>query len=369
MTNQGHQTSGAAMNAREERGLAIAALCRIDHKGGVYLVPSQSGKGKYTVCPDADHPHCTCPDHETTGGKCKHIYAVEFSMKREQNPDGSETVTESLTLTKITNRKTYPQNWKAYNAAQTHEKEKFLDLLRDLCDGVTEPQQAKTGRPKLPLDDAIFCACYKIYSTFSGRRFMTDLRAAQENGYIKKTPHFNSIFNTLENPELTPILRGMIEESSRPLAAVEIDFAADSSGFTTSRFIRWFDHKYGKVMQQHEWVKVHLMCGVKTNIVTAVEIRDKLAQDSPLLPPMVATTHQNFTMREVSGDKAYASYDNYDVSRGSRRNAIHSLQEKDPHRQAARALGHDVPLLQLSPGRILDALPQAIKRRVDVLDD
>ena len=65
------------MNAREERGLAIAAMCKIEHKGGVYLVPSQSGKGRYTVCPDAEHPHCSCPDHETTGDRCKHIYAVE----------------------------------------------------------------------------------------------------------------------------------------------------------------------------------------------------------------------------------------------------------------------------------------------------
>lgn len=31
--------------------------------------------------------------------------------------------------------------------------------------------------------------------------------------------------------------------------------------------------KYGVVRRQHEWVKVHLMCGVKTNIVTVVEIK------------------------------------------------------------------------------------------------
>jgi hypothetical protein len=30
---------------------------------------------------------------------------------------------------------------------------------------------------------------------------------------------------------------------------VESDFAVDSSGFTTSRFIRWFDHQCGVVRQ------------------------------------------------------------------------------------------------------------------------
>jgi len=44
----------------------------------------------------------------------------------------------------------------------------------------------------------------------------------------------------------------------------------------------------GTVRQQHEWVKVHLMCGVRTNIVTAVEIRDKDASDALGAPCMNA---------------------------------------------------------------------------------
>ncbi len=83
------------------------------------------------------------------------------------------------------------------------------------------------------------------------------------------------------------------------------------SGFTTSRFVRWFDHKYGAVRQQHEWVKVHLMCGVRTNIVTAVEIRDKDASDTKLLPALVDATAQNFHLNEVSADKGYGSVKNY----------------------------------------------------------
>jgi transposase len=159
----------------------------------------------------------------------------------------------------------------------------------------------------------MFAVCFKVYSTVSGRRFMSDLRDSQEKGFIDKTPHFNSIFNYLENPALTPILRALITESSLPLKSVEVDFAVDSSGFTTSRFIRWYDHKYGVTREQHEWVKVHLMCGVKTNIVTAVEIKDKLAQDAPQLPDLVNATAENFQLREVSGDKAYASKHNFAV--------------------------------------------------------
>ena len=119
-------------------------------------------------------------------------------------------------------RRTYKQDWRAYNAAQTHEKERFLDLLQDLCSGITTPviEGPKNGRPRLPIQDAIFAACFKVYSTFSGRRFMTDLRDAHAKGLISRVPHFNSIFNYLEDPALTPILREMIMESSLPLKAV-----------------------------------------------------------------------------------------------------------------------------------------------------
>jgi transposase len=297
---------------REQRGLRIAATCKLTKKGSVWLVPSQSGHGRYTVSPDPEAPHCTCPDHETRELKCKHLFAVEFAIKRKDHRDGSTTVTQTVTVTETIKKPTYPQDWPAYNAAQTNEKDKFLSLLYDLCSGIPEPPPAK-GRPRIPLADALFAACFKVYSTFSGRRFMRDLRGAQSKGYLRTVPHYNSIFRTLEDAKLTPILRGLIIESSLPLKVVEADFAVDSSGFTTSRFIRWFDHKYGVVRQQHEWVKVHLMCGVKTNVVTAVEIRDKDASDTKLLPDLVNTTAAHFDMREVSADKGYSSVNNTNV--------------------------------------------------------
>ncbi len=185
--------------------------------------------------------------------------------------------------------------------------------MDDLCRGVAEPEREKNGRPPLPIHDALFSVCYKIYSTVSGRRFMTDLREAQAKGHIAKVPHYNSIFNYLDNPALTPILRVLITESSRPLNAVEVDFAADSSGFMTSRFCRWYDHKYGVERQKHEWVKVHLMCGVSTHIVTAVGIRGKDANDMTLFPALVDATAENFQMREVSADKGYSSKKNLEA--------------------------------------------------------
>ena len=55
------------------------------------------------------------------------------------------------------------------------------------------------------------------------------------------------------------------------------------------------------------------MCGVKTNIVTAVQILDKDAADAPRLPALLNTTRQGFAVSEVSADKAYLSYDEAEI--------------------------------------------------------
>lgn len=297
---------------RQQRGQDIAKVAKLGRMSdGTWEVPSMSGNGKYIVNPKVGT--CNCPDHEK-GHKCKHIFAVEVVMSRltTRNVDGSTTVTETVAI-KATKKTTYSQDWPAYNQSQVNEQDEFRRLLADLCSGIQTPPQTGRGQRRLPLADAVFSAVFKVYSTFSGRRFMSDLRAAHADGNISKLPHYNSIFTYLENPELTPILAGLVEESAKPLAAVESDFAADSSGFASSRFVRWFDHKYGVVKQSHDWVKIHIMCGVKTNVVTAVEIHGRNAHDSVQLPALLETTAKNFKMVEVSCDKGYSDRRSHDA--------------------------------------------------------
>src|SRR5258708_11166620 len=63
-------------------------------------------------------------------------------------------------------------------------------------------------------------------------------------------------------------------------------------------------------MQRHEWIKVRLMWGVKTNIVTSIEIADQHCGDCPQFKGLVNATARNFVINEVSADKAYLSSDN-----------------------------------------------------------
>ena len=186
------------MEPREIKGLEIAAKSKVIRKGksNLWLVPSQAGiEEKYTVTMHDAKPECTCRDFEFRDTKCKHIFAVEYTIQREQTADGATITTETVKIT----RKTYTQNWPAYNAAQTLEKSELQALLYELCRNVPEPIQRKgRGRPQLSLSDMIFSSTYKVYSTVSGRRFSTDLREAKQRGYLSRLPHYNSVFRYLE---------------------------------------------------------------------------------------------------------------------------------------------------------------------------
>jgi transposase len=202
------------------------------------------------------------------------------------------------------------RNWTAYDAAQTEEKRRFVVLLAELCSTVPQPEQRGKGRPRLPLSDMLFASVYRVYVGFSLRRFNSDLKQAFVEGLVNSMPHYNSMSNYLSKPELMDIFKCLITASSLPLKAVETDFAVDSSGFSTSRFVRWFNKKYGREIDNREWVKVHLMCGVNTKIVSAVEISGWAANDTNYFVPLVERTAEYFDVREVSADKAYLSRKN-----------------------------------------------------------
>jgi hypothetical protein len=298
------------MEPREIKGLEIAAKTKLARKGksNLWLVPSQSGgQQKYTVVLNGEKPECNCRDHEFTNDKCKHIFAVEYTIEREQTPDGQTVVTETVKVT----RKTYTQNWPAYNAAQTQEKSSLQALCSMNCAGrFLSLSKSAAGRVCRSLTSSLR-ARSRFCSTVSGRRFQSDLQEAKRRGFLSKMPSYNSVFRYLESEALTPYLYELIATSAMPLKSVESDFAVDSSGFSTGQFMRWLDVKYGKEEDRRMWIKVHLMCGVKTNIVTSVEISDGYSNDHGYFKPLVEKTAENgFTLKEVSADKAYLSGEN-----------------------------------------------------------
>lgn len=300
------------VNSRRLKGLKLALGKKITSTPKGWQVPSQTKNHIYLVRHGRKGYDCNCRDYYAYGRKCKHIFAVEYMLgwnaKLNNQGEALKLFEDSKKALARTTPKVYRQNWPAYNNAQVYEKELFQILLRDLCRDITEPQLVG-GRPPLPVKDRVFSMAFKVYSTFSSRRFSTDLRDAYEKEYLSKLPHYNSVIRYFDDPRLTLLLKELVVQSSLPLKTVEQDFSSDSSGLATLKYLRWQDEKHG-AQSSRDWVKVHLMCGVKTNIVTSVDISGSYEHDSPFFKGLVKTTAQNFNVSEVSADKGYSSRKN-----------------------------------------------------------
>lgn len=287
-----------------QRGLAI-----VQTKGrrirqiaeGKYLVPSQTlNSGGYVV--DTQAESCTCPEFELRGCRCKHLWAVRIIRNEPDVPVGLNAVKE--------HRITYRQDWPRYNAAQMDEKSCVEQLLRGLCDGIESPPPPRTGRPPSSLADVIYAATLKTYVGMSGRRATSDVRECESRGLLSDAPHYNTIFRYMERPEITPLLKRLVEQSALPLRAIENKFAIDSTGFSTSVYGRWFDHKYNEERTYQQYVKAHVIVGTVTNVIVAVEATEGQAGDGPMLPTLLERAAKWFEMAELSGDKAYLSHEN-----------------------------------------------------------
>jgi transposase len=302
------------MDAREQRGLEIAARARIVKRGEHWIVPSQTLEGTYKVTMAADGPHCTCPDFELRGTRCKHGYAVEIVIQRETVTETTRSGASQTTVTETAAvRLTYPQNWPAYNKAQAQEKALFCHLLHDLAAGVPEPVQVM-GRPRIPMADAIFCAGFKVYSTVSGRRFMTDVRNAHAAGLVARSWHFNTILKVIEDAALTPTLYSLVSASAAPLRSVESVFAVDSTGFGTQCFYRHFSSRYGHDEYSRDYVKLHALIGTNTNVIAAASVTAKDVNDTTQFGRLVESGAEAFTMRTIVADKGYSGRGNADIA-------------------------------------------------------
>lgn len=309
-----------AIDSRRQRGMALVKDkgARIRHiMGAKYLVPSASSSGAGYVV-DVDAGSCSCPDHETRGVRCKHTFAVEFFRSEETRPDGTTVITNVVRLQ-------YPprMGWSEYNASQCEEKEVVESLLRQLCDGITEPVQTK-GRPRTPLRHSVYAAAMKVYGCTSARRADTDIRRLQGRGLIDHAPDWSSVCHVIERADLTPLFSKLVEESAMPLVGIERTFAIDSTGFGVKAYERWFDAKYPRDKKEAErvmarrkckhYVKAHAMIGCLSNVITSMRVtgeRGRGAGDSPNLLPLVnATAANGFELGDVTADAAYLGHKN-----------------------------------------------------------
>jgi len=161
------------------------------------------------------------------------------------------------------------------------------------------------------LKDICFSLMLKTFSQLSSRRLHGELELAKQLEYIQYLPHFTVTMKYLRSPEMNLLLKELLKLSSLPIKQMSSEtFSVDSTGFSTSIFGRWFDHKYGKESTKREWLKCHAMIENTSNVIVNAIVTNGTAGDSPRFEKLVNETSKDFHIKEVLADKAYNSRKN-----------------------------------------------------------
>ena len=206
---------------------------------------------------------------------------------------------------------TYSQDWASYDKAKTNQDEMFKHLIRDLLFLTINEDKPKTkGRPSYSTEDKIFCMAVKIFYRSDLRKTVSILKELKRLGYIQKVPCFRSIDNFFNDTSLNKILDKLILLSSMPLSQLEDTCAIDSTGFSTCRFERWFNYKWGKHEgKERVWKKAHATLGCKTNVFLSVEVTNKNVADVSMFEKTVGNNLKPFNFERFTADKAYLTRD------------------------------------------------------------
>jgi hypothetical protein len=195
-------------------------------------------------------------------------------------------------------RKRWPRNEALYNKIQENEFLNFFDFVRYLSSVVCKNRKMKNN-----------IACLLIWHKFpnlSARRAISFLKVLKRFKIINANiPCFKTLCNYRAEPIIGNVLDELITESSKPLAKIEHDFATDATGIRTNLFSSWYSIRCQKEIKKRDHLTIHITTGVKSNIVTALNVETKSGNDNKIFREHVDKTSENFKVNEFSGDGRY----------------------------------------------------------------
>ncbi len=195
-------------------------------------------------------------------------------------------------------KKRWPRDEALYNEVQESEFLNFFEFVRWLTNYVCKGKKMK-----------MIIQCLLIWRKFpnlSVRRARGFLLLLRKFGIIYvDIPCFKTLANYNENSSLQIILERLIEESAKPLSAIEKDFATDMTGIRTTLFSSWFSIRAKKRIRRRDHLRDHITTGIKSMIVPAVDIRLKEGEDNIIMQNNVDKVAEDFMINDWLGDSKY----------------------------------------------------------------
>lgn len=147
---------------REEKGKLIALRQDVTRiRPDYYIVKSQTTLKQYNVTRMLDSWKCTCPDHTYRNVCCKHIHAVEFSIKiREQVQPKQNLNIEQITVNDC--QFCHSQNIKKFGIRHN----KSGDIQRFVCSDCSKTFSVNIGFEKMKSSPEAITSALQLY--FSG---------------------------------------------------------------------------------------------------------------------------------------------------------------------------------------------------------
>ena len=200
-------------------------------------------------------------------------------------------------------KKRWPRDEALYNRIQESEFLHFFDFVKFIGFKVCKTKKMR---------NIIICLLiWHKFPNLSARRAKSFLLFLQKFKVINvDIPCFKTLCNYREEPLMHNILENLIEESSKPLAKIENDFATDSTGIRTKLFSTWYSLRCKKRIKKRDHLTIHITTGVKSNIVTAINVEIKRGKDNVIFREHVDKTSKNFQINEWSGDGMYWAKEN-----------------------------------------------------------
>lgn len=195
-------------------------------------------------------------------------------------------------------KKRWPRNEKLYNKIQETEFLNFFKFVRFIS--------LKVCKTKKMRNTIVCLLVWHKFPNLSARRARGLLVLFKKVKLINvDVPCFKSLCSYRTEPLLSTVLDELTEESSKPLAKIEHDFATDATGIKTKLFSTWYGLRCKKRIRRRDHLTIHATCGVKSNIVTALNVEVKKGKDNVILREHVDKTSNNFKIDEWSGDGVY----------------------------------------------------------------
>jgi hypothetical protein len=265
---------------------------------------------------------CFCPDQKKAGRRdCAHRFCQKLI-------DGGVVVSGTLTETernRATAERRPARNRTAHSGKNVRSTQRdarvrmpteiprLILSLKAAWEG-DNPKNAMTMRHNRLTADGVRCAALllKVCEGKSADAMIARYQDLIDDGHIalNAPPHQNTLTNWMNDIALTAILLNWLFRTTSPFRKREVAAIADSTKISQLRVAHSRLVEYGSDKRPTAtWVKAHVLIGLETMIVMAIEFSTKDRGDIDFLKPLVEKAREVFNLKFFLADKAYLSED------------------------------------------------------------